>query len=95
MTPGIFSIGKINPDNVIQGIIRKNVVIIACCCVLEIVDISIPMARVFVINIMVKAKSKGMLPFTGILNQKTPATKTITASINPININGKTFPKIS
>jgi hypothetical protein len=43
ITAGMFSIGKMNPDKYIIGVITKNVaVIIACCCVFEIVEMKRP-----------------------------------------------------
>lgn len=44
---GIFSIGNANPDKNIIGIITAKIaIIIACCCVLEIVEMNNPMPRV-------------------------------------------------
>ena len=39
----MFSIGKMKPDRYIIGIRKKNIaVIIACCCVFEIVETNRP-----------------------------------------------------
>ena len=42
---GIDSIGKTNPDRRIAGSRKRNVESIACCCVIEIVEMYTPMPR--------------------------------------------------
>ena len=67
MTRGIFSIGKANPDKNIIGIITpKPEVIIACACVLEIVDMYRLKPSVDNIYNNAEKYKKKTLPFIGI-----------------------------
>jgi predicted transcriptional regulator len=65
---GIFSMGKINPDNRIVGsIIPTREMKIACCMVLETVEISIPSDRDIRIYNMLTSNRSIRLPLTGSL----------------------------
>lgn len=85
MISGIFSIGKENPERKIIGIItRKAEVIIACCCVFEIVETNKPSPSVESINTNDDRNKKGTLPFTSIPNQNLITDRTRITATNPI-----------
>ena len=60
---GILEIGKINPDSKITGSINPiKEIIIADCCVSEIVEINMPNAKALIIKSTVSNASKNKLP---------------------------------
>ncbi len=64
---GILVIGKIKPDNKITGNINPiKEIIIADCCVFEIVEIKIPKDSAFTMNKTLSKPNKNKLPLTGI-----------------------------
>lgn len=68
---GILVIGNINPDNKITGSINPiKEIIIAVCCVSEMVEINIPKASDEIINKILSKPNKKKLPCTGILKTK-------------------------
>ena len=69
--------------------------IIACCCVLDIVEMKSPKPKVDKIKTNDAAKRKRKSPRTAIPNQKTIKEATIKKSIKPIITNGISFPIIS
>jgi hypothetical protein len=77
---GILEIGKINPDSKMTGSINPiKEIIIAVCCVAEIVDIRIPRANEVTINKTVSKANRIRLPSIGISNTKYPKSKIIMA----------------
>ena len=65
---GILEIGNIKPDNRMTGNINPiNEIIIAVCCVAEIVEIRIPRANAVMMNKILSRANKNKLPCTGIL----------------------------
>ena len=63
---GIFSIGKMNPDNKIVGsIIPTREMKIACCIVFETVEMRIPSVRLIRIYNILSASKSIRLPLTG------------------------------
>ena len=78
---GILEIGKIKPDSKITGSINPiNEIIIAVCCVAEIVEINIPKAKDVMMNNTLSKPSKNKLPWTGILKMNM-LSKTITIAL--------------
>ena len=68
---GMLEIGKINPDNKITGSINPiKEIIIAVCCVAEIVEIKIPNAKEVMMNNTLSKPNNIRLPCTGILKMK-------------------------
>lgn len=63
----MFEIGKTKPERKIIGSITKNTdVIIACCCVRDMVDTNNPSPSVVNKKIKLKQSKRSMLPFIGI-----------------------------
>ena len=59
----MLEIGKINPDNNITGSINPiKEIIMAACCVAEMVEIKIPKARAEIINSTLSKPNKNRLP---------------------------------
>ena len=68
---GILETGKINPDRIITGSIRaNNEIIMAVCCELAIVEISIPKESAVTMNKMLSKANKNKFPTIGILKTK-------------------------
>lgn len=60
---GILEIGKIKPDSSITGSINPiNEIIMAVCCVAEMVEIKIPKANAEMINKILSNANKNRLP---------------------------------
>ena len=60
---GMLEIGKIKPDNRITGRINPiKEIIIAVCCVAEIVEINIPKANAVIMNKTLSKPNKNKLP---------------------------------
>src|SRR4030042_823485 len=77
MILGIFAIGKISPLNNRNGRIKKNVVIMACCCVPDTVDMKSPIPMVLIKYKQTPAKSTRKFPLKGTLNHRTAKIVTI------------------
>src|SRR5260221_3513426 len=74
---GMFSIGNTKPERYIIGVMKKKVdVIIACCWVLEIVEMNRPSPRVVSRYTRLMATNSQKLPRSGTLNQTTRTVKT-------------------
>jgi len=62
----MFSIGNVNPDRNMNGMKTKNcAVIIACCCVFEIVETNNPSSSVVRTNNPLSPNSSATLPRRG------------------------------
>jgi len=72
----MLAIGKTKPLSMKNGRMKKKVVIMACCCVAEMVEMNKPMPSVERRNRQAAKNKSGMLPASGISNQKTEATMT-------------------
>ena len=64
----MLAMGNTKPLNIKKGIMKKKFVIMACCWVLETVDINNPMPRVESRKIKVAPSNKKALPTIGIWN---------------------------
>ena len=96
MTVGMFSIGKTKPEKKTIGIIKKKIaVIIACCCVREMVEMKSPSPSVVIKNIKLKPSNSSTPPFTGRLKTTEAKKTTRITSITPITKKGASFPIIS
>ena len=80
----MLAMGKTKPLRKKAGIRKKKVVIIACCWVVDMVEIKSPVPKVESKNRQVAKNKSRMLPLSGMPNQKI-ATK-ITANIWPREI---------
>ena len=74
----MLTMGKTKPLSIKKGRIKKNVVIMACCCVEETVEIKRPTPRVERRKRHVAIKSRMTLPDSGISNQTTAMIVTAT-----------------
>ncbi len=93
---GILDIGKINPERMITGNINPNKeIIMAVCCELETVEISIPNESAVIMNKTLSKASKKRLPSIGIPKTKTPSEIIMMAFRTDRNIYGNTFPIIT
>ena len=79
---GMLESGKMNPESMITGNISPiNDIIIAVCCELETVEISIPKESAVIMNKMLSSANRKRLPSIGIPNTKTPKVKITMALI--------------
>ena len=92
----MLEIGKMKPDNSITGSINPiKEIIMAVCCVAEIVEIKIPKARALIINRILSKANKNKLPCTGMLKINMLNTTIIMALTIERKIYGNTFPIIT
>jgi hypothetical protein len=92
----MFSIGKTKPEKNIMGSMKKKIaVIIACCCVREIVEIKSPNPSVVMRKMRLRNRSRSTPPFTGRLKTSDAKNTTRTTSITPIRKKGASLPIIS
>ena len=91
----MLAMGNTKPLNIKKGRMKKKFVIMACCCVLETVEIKSPMPSVLIRKIKVAPSNKNALPTIGILNHKMAKAITSTICAWEMIINGMVFPRIS
>ena len=69
ITAGILTIGNTRPLSIKKGRIKKKVVIMACCWVLEIAEMKSPMPSVLIRKRNTPVNNIKRLPLKGISNQ--------------------------
>ena len=81
ITAGIESIGKMNPDSTMVGIIRNIIACCACCLVRETSEISRPMPMLVNMNSSRPTTTTASWPLNGTRNHSVPpiATSSICA----------------
>ena len=93
---GIFSIGKIKPDNKMVGNINANIEITIAVCWLELtVEIKIPSDNASKVNNMVISNNIIVLPWIGTLKTNLPSNKIDIPLTKDSTKYGVTFPKIT
>ncbi|MNT37175.1 hypothetical protein D3C72_1732980 [compost metagenome] len=93
---GILEMGKMNPERMITGSINPiNESIIAVCCELEIVEMSIPNESAEMMKRILSKANKSKLPSIGILKTKTPKSKMTVAFMMERKIYGNTLPMMT
>ena len=95
MILGMLSMGVKIPERRKAGIIKINEVIIACCCVRDMVEIRVPELKVVRMKMKDTNKRKTILPLIGRLKISLPAIRTRITSQNPTKMKGIVFPIIS
>lgn len=95
MICGMLSIGEKIPERSMAGRIKKKAVIIACCCVREMVDIKRPKLNVVRMKRKETPKRKKRFPLTGTLKTNLPTRITRAISAIPIRAKGTVLPMMS
>ena len=82
----MLAMGKTKPLNMKKGRMKKNTVIMACCCVAEIVDMNSPVPRVLKRKRHAAATRRRKFPLSGMENHMMAKVITITMSVMVIMI---------
>ena len=87
--------GNPKPEKVMAGMMKKNDVTIACCCVAEMVEISKPTPSMHKINRTAPSASTETWPRKGTWNHSDPTTEISATSKMPIRKNGSVLPRMN
>src|SRR5450755_706927 len=89
---GMLRTGNENPLNIENGWNSRNVLMLACCFVFEMVEINKPAPSVVAMNNSAAKHNRPKLPAKGTWKISREATNTRIMSKKPITTNGKVLP---
>ena len=92
MTVGMLAMRNTKPLSIKNGSMKKKTVIMACCCVAEMVDMNSPIPKVLKRNRHVAPIRRREFHLSGRENQKMTKVITIIMSVWVIMIYGIVFP---